>query len=184
MARISSQMSGLVGMLEAVPGKVKLELKLGRLWFNDVQDTDVHSRRDSPLWDISDMRQHLNEATDQSGVGFQSILSLRGADANELARLEVPGAEPRWKAPDRHAEYEFTCSLESDYRTRWFKVVVNADTFKHVCVGLDEEVSSFYVHWPEYAWDMKVCATRARLTGFPSQCEEFAGRLVSSLAVM
>lgn len=183
MPRISSHMNGLVGMLEAVPGKVKLELKLGRLWFNDVQDTYVHSRRDGPLWDVSDMRQHLNEETDQCGVCFQSILSSRGADANELARLRAPG-EPRWEAPDRLTEYEFTCSLENDYRTTWFKVVVNAETFEHVCVGLDEEVSCFYVHWPEYAWDMKVCATRARLTGFPAQCEDFAGRLVASLAVM
>jgi hypothetical protein len=176
-------MKCLAGMLEAVPGRVKLELKLGRLWFNDVQDTDVHSRRDGPLWDVSDMRQHLNEVIDQCGVGFQSILSSRGADADELARLRVPG-EPQWQAPDRHTEYEFTCSVENDYRTTWFKVVVNAETFEHVCVGLDEEVLSFYVHWPENAWDMKVCATRAQSTGFPTRCEEFAGRLASSLAVM
>jgi len=126
--------------------------------------------------------QFLNDATFHHNVVFQSILSSCGEDADKLAQIRAPG-EPRWETPEKKTTYELTCYLDKTHSITWFKIVVDAETFDHVCLGLDEEVSSIYVHWPEYAWDMKVCATRARLTGFPVECKQFAEHLVSSLAV-
>ena len=184
---ISARMKEMVGILQLVPGKVKLELKFGRLWFSGLSETDIHSDSSPQLWDITEIQRYLDDmaAHDSSHrVIFQSILTSCGEDAEKLSQLRAPG-EPRWEAPHTKVSYDFFCSYTEGNRTATrFKVVVDAETFEHVCLGLDEELSNISVHCPLYAWDVKVCATRARSAGFPVECEKFAKLLVESLGVM
>lgn len=183
---ISSRMRDMAGILRVVPGRVKLEMKFGRIWFNDVSEADIHSDDSFQLWDVTDIQDYLNDKTLHDschGTVFQSILTSCGEDADKLSQIRAPG-EPRWEVLDAKVNYNFTCYMEGPRGTARFKVVVNAETFEHVCLGLDEELSNIYVHCPQYAWDMKVCAIRARSTGFPEEYEEFAKHLVASLEVM
>ena len=186
LENISSQMKDMSEILRVVPGRVKLEMKFGRIWFSDVSDADIHSDDSFQLWDVADIQDYLNDKTLHDschGTVFQSILTSCGEDADKLSQLRAPG-EPCWEVLDAKVNYNFTCSMEGPRGITRFKVVVDAETFKHVCLGLDEELSNIYVHCPQYAWDMKVCATRARSTGFPEEYEKFAKHLVASLEVM
>lgn len=165
-----------------VAGEVKLELKFGRLYFKNPGEANVNIGC-GPLWELERVRDSLTDGSiAASTIGFSSILSSMGADANRLARIKIP-RDPGWNPTETKVTYNFTCRLVKENISTRFMVKIDAESFDYQCQGLDDEIASTHVHWPQHAWDMKVCATRARVA-LPKECEQYAKTMVGSLDVL
>lgn len=171
--------------LQIVSGEVGLEIKIGRLYIRNPLSSTISANAvvsSDLVWKLDAATQELHQISPKD-IGFQPVLSARGADANLLVQLREPG-EPRWNPPTTSVVYRFICRHVGT--GIWFKVDVDTVSFAHICQGLDEEVENVYIHCPECAWDMKICATRARIE-FPEQYAKdfakFAEGLIKSLEV-
>ncbi|KAF4124084.1 hypothetical protein GMORB2_5800 [Geosmithia morbida] len=174
---ISGSLAAMLETLRVVPGKVSLELKLGLIYVQNLSECNVTTNGTSPLWGLQTIEEALNVAIGKDGIGFEDILSSRGEDANALARMPSHG-DFGWETPEVTAHYEITFR-----RPTRFRVVVNATSFEHECLGLGEEVSSIYVHCPRHVMDMVFCASRASLSSLPAECRKISKDLVSSLSI-
>lgn len=175
------RVQSLAQNLQIISGEVRLELKFGRLYIQNPSSStisDAASVSSDLVWDFDAARQELQNIP-LGKVGFQPILSSKGADANLLVQIHEPG-EPRWRVPDASAFYRFVC-YHAPLRI-CFNVDIDSDCLSHKCRGLDEDIDHVHIHCPEYAWDMKICATRARID-FPEDFLKFAAELVNSLGV-
>jgi hypothetical protein len=179
LKEMKSAVRSMTENLRMFSGEIGLELKFGRLYLLNVSASDVTTDTSAPkslLW----TRERATAALKQLGsdvLGFQTILSGRSADADLLPQIHEPG-EPRWETPVMSVAYRFTCLLNDIA----FQVDVDGQSFAPTCRGLEEEIDGAFFHCPEHAWDMKVCATRARM-GLPAECMEFSQELVKSLRV-
>lgn len=177
---LAGQVSSIMETLRVVPGNVTLELKFGLVWFRNLSEADVAINGTNPLWGLSTFQGDLNKEPHKADVGFEGVLSLRGDDADTLTKLHpaIDGQEAGWEEPDLAAQYEFAFS-----RPAQFRVIVDASTFKHQCLGPQEDVSSTYIHCPRNVWDLKIAACRAGGGTLPVECSKIAESLVASLAI-
>lgn len=185
---ISEMKSGMKRMTEGMQllsGEIELQVKFGRLYVTGMSSSSVATTAtvtSDLVWNLESACERLKNWPDYN-VGFQTILTTKGSEVYQLVGpyFHEPG-EPRWNQAKLSAAYSFTCLLDHAGEPIPFRVDVDVNTFEPTCRSPDEEVDRIYVHCPEHAWDMKVCATRA-LVDLPDGCGAFAEKLVGSLKV-
>lgn len=121
LKNLKSPVRSMARMLEMVAGEVKLELKFGRLYFKNPGEANVNIGC-GPLWELERVRDSLTDGSiAASTIGFSSILSSMGADANRLARIKIP-RDPGWNPTETKVTYNFTCRLVKENISTRFMV--------------------------------------------------------------
>ena len=180
LKEMKSTVRDMTENLRMMSGEIGMELKFGRLYLKNTIPAAVATEKTVPeslIWTVESATGTLKQER-PADMRFQTILSGRSADADLLTQIHEPG-EPRWNSPVMSVVYRFICLLNDIP----FKVDVDSQSFTPICQGLEEEIDSVFVHCPEHAWDMKVCATRARIN-LPAHCMDFAHTLATSLSVL
>ncbi|VUC19885.1 unnamed protein product [Clonostachys rosea] len=167
-------------ILQLTPGKVELELSLGRIYFKNIGESIVDIGR-GPHWSIESLLASFEDGIPQSSIGFQNILTSSPSDAARIVQFGLTDGS-KWKLYDSVAKYEFSCHLYEDEGKASFKVVLDVNTLSHLCLGEIEEIAKAYVHCPQFAWDMKARATRVH-HNLPEKCKLFAKSLVESVII-
>lgn len=180
LAKLETEAEKLAMNLQWVPGRVRMELKFGRLYFESLLESQINTGT-GPQWDVLELWRALKE---ERKVGFQSILSSSGEDGDALLTTELEGQFP-WEMDPlaKRVFFHFNCVLEKGKSRFPFIIKIDAESMEYRCQGLTEEISSISIHCPQRAWDMRLCAERTRIKGLPTECKAFARSLVECLKV-
>ena len=180
LAKLETEAEKLAMSLQWVPGRVRMELKFGRLYFESLLESQINTGT-GPQWDVLELWRALKE---ERKVGFQSILSSSGEDGDALLTTELEGQFP-WEMDPlaKRVFFHFNCVLEKGKSRFPFIIKIDAESMEYRCQGLTEEISSISIHCPQRAWDMRLCAERTRIKGLPTECKAFARSLVECLKV-
>ncbi|KAJ4271761.1 hypothetical protein NW762_000467 [Fusarium torreyae] len=166
----------LLEILQVTPGKVSLQATFGRLCLKDVVPALVDIGQ-GPAWTVKNVAKSLNN--DELHVGFYPILTTSCAEANLLPRLS--GSRAQWLLAKKQVYYDFLCTIKDGVAPLIVKV--DAETFKHECLPLPQEISQAFVHCPQRAWDVKFAITRMDVGNISQDFEAFAASLVRSMSI-
>ncbi|KAF4968479.1 hypothetical protein FSARC_4124 [Fusarium sarcochroum] len=165
----------LLEILQVTPGKVSLQAKFGRLCLKNVAPSIVDIGQ-GPSWSVRSVAESLNN--DKCHVGFYPILTTSCAEANMLTRLS--GGRAQWLLARKRVYYDFLCTKDGGTP---LMVRVDAETFKHECLPLSQEISQTFIHCTQRAWDVKFAITRMDTGHIPEGFEAFAASLVRSMSI-
>ncbi|KAF5023319.1 hypothetical protein F66182_4627 [Fusarium sp. NRRL 66182] len=170
------KLSELVEILQVTPGRVNIEAKFGRLCLKDKMPALVNIGQ-GPTWSINSMLKSLN--SDDAHVGFYPILTTSGGEANLIPQFSSP--KLAWVFDEKRVYYDFLCRANECNSP--LVVRVDAETFRHECLSLEQDISQAFVHCTQHAWDIKFAITRTDLGAIPKDFEVFATSLVCSLSI-
>ncbi|KAM0564424.1 hypothetical protein ACHAPJ_000637 [Fusarium lateritium] len=166
----------LLEILQVTPGKVSLQAKFGRLCLKDVVPALVNIGQ-GPSWTVKKVAKSLNN--DELHVGFYPILTTSCTEANLLPRLS--GSRAQWLLAKKQVYYDFLCTIKDGVAP--LIVRVDAETFKHECLPLPQEISQAFVHCTQRAWDVKFAISRIDMGNISKDFEAFAASLVRSMSI-
>ncbi|CAG9971242.1 unnamed protein product, partial [Clonostachys byssicola] len=167
-------------ILQLTPGKVELELSLGRIYFKNIGESIVDIGR-GPHWSIESLLASFEDGIPEGSIGFQNILTTSPSDAARIVQFGLTDGS-KWKLYDSEAKYVFSCHLHDGEVKVPFRVELDVNTLSHLCLGEVEEIAKAYVHCPQFAWDMKARATRVH-HDLPEMCKAFAKSMVESVTI-
>uniref|UniRef100_A0A8H7N9Q0 Uncharacterized protein n=1 Tax=Bionectria ochroleuca TaxID=29856 RepID=A0A8H7N9Q0_BIOOC len=167
-------------ILQLTPGKVELQLSLGRIYFKNIGESIVDMGR-GPHWSIESLLASFEDGIPQGSIGFQNILTTSPSDAARMVQFGLTDGS-KWKLHHSEAKYEFSCHLYEGEVKAPFRVELDVNTLSHLCLGEVEEIAKAYVHCPQFAWDMKARATRVH-HDLPEMCKSFAKSMVESVTI-
>jgi hypothetical protein len=171
-----AKLQKLMEIVQIVPGKIIVKADFGRLCLKGESPSLVNNGQE-PFWSASEVDKTLNSK--MLDVGFYPILSTSGEEANLIPQLF--GGRASWLATSKQTFYEFLCVGET--ATAPLVIRVDADTFRHECLALPQELSQAYVHCTQRAWDVKFSVSRIDMGRITKDFEEFAASLVRSMGV-
>jgi hypothetical protein len=166
----------LIEIVQIVPGKIIVKADFGRLCLKGESPSLVNNGQE-PFWSANEVHRTLNSKI--LDVGFYPILSTSGEDANLIPRLF--GGRASWLLANKQTFYEFLCVAETENAP--LVIRVDADSFKHECIALAQELSQAYVHCTQRAWDVKFSVSRIDMGRITKDFEEFAASLVRSMGI-
>jgi hypothetical protein len=166
----------LIEILQIVPGKIIVKADLGRLCLKGESPSLVNNGQE-PFWSASEVHRTLNSKI--LDVGFYPILSTSGEEANLIPQLF--GGRASWLLTNKQTFYEFLCVAETENAP--LVIRVDADTFRHECIALAQELSQSYVHCTQRAWDVKFSVSQIDMGRVTKDFEEFAASLVRSMGI-
>ncbi|CAJ0545809.1 Ff.00g092820.m01.CDS01 [Fusarium sp. VM40] len=166
----------LMQVVQVVPGKIIVKADFGRLCLKGESPSLVNNGQE-PFWSASEVNKTLNSK--MLDVGFYPILSTSGEEANLIPQLF--GGRASWLPTNKQTFYEFLCVGET--ATAPLVIRVDADTFRHECLALPQELSQAYVHCTQRAWDVKFSVSRIDMGRITKGFEELAASLVRSMDI-
>ncbi|KIL94935.1 hypothetical protein FAVG1_01866 [Fusarium avenaceum] len=166
----------LMQVVQVVPGKIIVKADFGRLCLKGESPSLVNNGQE-PFWSASEVYKTLNSK--MLDVGFYPILSTSGEEANLIPQFF--GGRASWLLTNKQTFYEFLCVGET--ATNPLVIRVDADTFRHECFALPQELSQAYVHCTQRAWDVKLSVSRIDMGRITKGFEEFAASLVRSMGI-
>ncbi|KAK5990541.1 hypothetical protein PT974_08810 [Cladobotryum mycophilum] len=175
------QIKDLARVLPFTPGNISLEAKFGRIYLKQFSPTLVCSSEGGPSFKIDETLEFLNAPNfRQDLVGFSSILTTVGEEANNIVAVRQPG-EPQWHPFERQTWYDFVCTFNDSQRP--FIVEVEANMFRYTIREQRQESFAVYLHCPHRAWDVKICATRSSPLEEMPRHRSFAEALIASMSI-
>ncbi|KAL2685572.1 hypothetical protein Neosp_006672 [[Neocosmospora] mangrovei] len=180
VAKAEAKLQELVRILQVTPGLIRLEAKFGRVCFKN-QPPSLVNIGQGPAWTSESVLDRLNsnERESQGTVGFYTILTTNGTEADLLSQLTA--GKTSWMLSEKQVYYEIVC--KSDDGTAPLVVKVNALTFEYECLPATQELSQLYVHCARRAWDVKFAISRVDLGAVPEAFKLFAQSLVHSMSI-
>ncbi|KAM6539435.1 hypothetical protein FALCPG4_001241 [Fusarium falciforme] len=180
VAKAEGKLQELVRILQVTPGLICLEAKFGRVCFKN-QPPSLVNIGQGPAWSSESVLDRLNsnEHESQGAVGFYTILTTNGAEADLLSQLTA--GKTSWMLREKQVYYEIVCRSHDGVTS--LVVKVDADTFEYECLPTTQELSHLYVHCARRAWDVKFAISRMDLEAVPEDFKLFARSLVDSMSI-
>ncbi|KAI8691192.1 hypothetical protein NCS56_00111000 [Fusarium sp. Ph1] len=180
VAKAEGKLQELVRILQVTPGLIRLEAKFGRACFKN-QPPSLVNIGQGPAWSSESVLDRLNsnEHESQGTVGFYTILTTNGAEADLLSQLTA--GKTSWMLSEKQVYYEIVCKSHDGATS--LVVKVDADTFEHECLPATQELSHLYVHCARRAWDVKFAISRMDMEAVPEAFKLFARSLVHSMSI-
>lgn len=178
--KAEGKLKELVRILQVMPGLIRLEAKFGRVCLKN-QPPSLVNIGQGPAWSPEAVLDRLNsnEHESQGTVGFYTILTTNGAEADLLSQLTASKAS--WVLNEKQVYYEIVCKSHDGATS--FVVKVDAETFEYECLPATQELSHLYVHCARRAWDVKFAISRMDLEAVPEDFKLFARSLVHSMSI-
>ncbi|KAJ4259447.1 hypothetical protein NW757_002770 [Fusarium falciforme] len=180
VAKAEGKLQELVRILQVTPGLICLEAKFGRVCFKN-QPPSLVNIGQGPAWSSESVLDRLNsnEHESQGTVGFYTILTTNGAEADLLSQLTA--SKTSWMLREKQVYYEIVCRSHDGVTS--LVVKVDANTFEYECLPTTQELSHLYVHCARRAWDIKFAISRMDLEAVPEDFKLFARSLVDSMSI-
>ncbi|CAJ2512785.1 Uu.00g009040.m01.CDS01 [Anthostomella pinea] len=195
MQTMNEKLVRLMSVLRMFPGDISLKAELGRFCFTKIDPSYVQLPNQSTrgrqhalsVLEGSINRQHTNAKQ----VLFTKILSTHGGDANLIAQLTEPNAQPEseptrmWSPlPDsRRTVYEIPCeSITKSGLPFPFIIDVNGDDFTFRIRQALPDNHSLAVHCTKRVWDFRLLLSSSQ--NLEKIYGNFARDLVRSLRVL
>ncbi|KAJ4187814.1 hypothetical protein NW767_012089 [Fusarium falciforme] len=180
VAKAEGKLQELVRILQVTPGLICLEAKFGRVCFKN-QPPSLVNIGQGPAWSSESVLDRLNsnEHESQGTVGFYTILTTNGAEADLLSQLAA--SKTSWMLREKQVYYEIVCRSHDGVTS--LVVKVDANTFEYECLPTTQELSHLYVHCARRAWDIKFAISRMDLEAVPEDFKLFARSLVDSMSI-
>ncbi|KAJ4326508.1 hypothetical protein N0V84_003138 [Fusarium piperis] len=180
VAKAEGKLQELVRILQVTPGLIRLEAKFGRVCLKN-QPPSLVNIGQGPAWSSESVLDRLNsnEHGSQGAVGFYTVLTTNGAEADLLSQLTA--CKTPWMLSEKQVYYEIVCKSHDGATP--LVVKVNAESFEYECLPATQELSHLYVHCAKRAWDVKFAISRVDLEAVPEAFKLFAESLVHSLGV-
>ncbi|KAF5656109.1 hypothetical protein FHETE_11095 [Fusarium heterosporum] len=175
-AQAETKLRELMEVIQMAPGRIIVKADFGRLCLKGVSPSLVNNGQE-PFWSVNEVKGALNGGN--PNVGFYSILTTSGEEANLIPQMSYDGSP--WRLIEKQVYYEFSCVTEMEMTP--LVVRVDAETFNHECLALAQDLSRAYVHCPQRAWDVKFSVSRINMGRITKDFEEFAATLVRSLGI-
>ncbi|KAF4978082.1 hypothetical protein FZEAL_5472 [Fusarium zealandicum] len=177
--RAEKELQNLLRMLQVTPGKLRLEANFGRLCIKNLVPSLVNIG-EGPSWFAPQVLEDLNtDGFEEEHMGFYTILTTSGAEANLIPKLAA--CKAAWMLKEKQVTYDFVCV--SNQHSSSFVVKVDADTFKYECLPVAQEMSRLHVHCVQRAWDVQFTINRTSVDALPEDLKGFAASLVRSLNI-
>ncbi|KAM0216634.1 hypothetical protein ACHAPA_007584 [Fusarium lateritium] len=176
VVQAEAKLRELMEIVQIVPGKIIVKADFGRLCLKGEPPSLVNNGQE-PFWSASKVHRTLNSKI--LDVGFYPILTTSGEEANLIP--ELFGGRASWLLTNKQCFYEFLCMAETE--TAPLVIRVDADTFRHECLALAQELSQSYVHCTQRAWDVKFSVSRIDMGRITKDFEDFAASLVRSMGI-
>ncbi|KAJ4184206.1 hypothetical protein NW755_009212 [Fusarium falciforme] len=180
VAKAEGKLQELVRIIQVTPGLICLEAKFGRVCFKN-QPPSLVNIGQGPAWSSESVLDRLNsnEHESQGTVGFYTILTTNGAEADLLSQLTA--SKTSWMLREKQVYYEIVCRSHDGVTS--LVVKVDANTFEYECLPTTQELSHLYVHCARRAWDIKFAISRMDLEAVPEDFKLFARSLVDSMSI-
>ncbi|KAF5248750.1 hypothetical protein FAUST_89 [Fusarium austroamericanum] len=176
------KLQDLLEVFQAVPGKMSVEAKFGRVCIKGIPPAEVYlsPSPNGPFESAGAKARHLND--NNPHVEFYPILTTSATEANLIP--EMKGGRTSWVLAEKRVYYEFLCMEKNEtYLPKRLVVNVDADTFTHECLPLSREMSQAFIHCAQNAWDVKLSVSHRDMAQVTKDFEEFAACLVQSLDI-
>lgn len=177
----------LFDALRLSPGRVGLELRLGRIYLCKFDNTEICNgpAQRGPSRTAERTSQYLQSSYPDGGqgLGFSTILSTCAADATFISKIK-PHGKGEWQTSvqGRRLLYDLHCRPK-DTDTPAFTITIDADTFAYEINAGSNELASTFVHCPQSAWDMKIVALHHSSPQEVEKWMDFSKHTVESLNV-
>ncbi|RSL46208.1 hypothetical protein CEP53_010432 [Fusarium sp. AF-6] len=180
VAKAEEKLRELLRILQVTPGLIRLEAKFGRVCFKN-QPPSLVNIGQGPAWSSESVLERLNsnEPGNQGTVGFYTILTTNGAEADLLSQLTA--GKTSWMLSETQVYYEIVCKSHNGMTP--LVVKVDANTFEYECFPTTQELSHLYVHCAKRAWDVKFAISRIDPEVVPEAFKVFAEALVRSMSI-